>query len=147
MIDYPQFFILGIEKRGYVRPGDKIYPIYPRSIFLNSSEPIREQTPITVTVGGVALIRFNRRILILFVFPFRVITVDPRDNKVNFHGFTPYLSRFLFAFSNQKRAEFISSKNNEGFNNGDKSKNTDYPNKTRVVRHRIKNKLVCTHYD
>lgn len=147
MIDYPQLFILGIEECWYMPPCDKINLIYPRSKFLDSPEPIREQTPITVTVGGVALIRFCRRILVLFGFPFRVVAVDPRDNKVNFHGFTPYLSRFLFALSNQKRAEFISSKNNEGFNNGDKSKNTDYPNKTRVVQHRIKNKLVCTHYD
>ena len=81
--------MLGVEKSGYMTPSDKINLIYPRSIFLNSSEPIREQTPITVTVGGVALIRFNRRILILFVFSFRVITIDPRDNKVNFHNSNP----------------------------------------------------------
>ena len=81
--------MLGVEKRGYMTPCDKINHIYPRSKFLDSSEPIREQTPITVAVDRVALIRFCRRILVLFDFPFRVIAVDPRDNKVNFHNSNP----------------------------------------------------------
>ena len=82
---------LQIQKGGHMAPGDEMDLPHPGSKFFNGTEPVGQDAPVPVAVGGVAVRRRRGQIFPLLGKPGRIGTIHPQDHNINVHRHTSHI--------------------------------------------------------